>query len=110
MRYGRYLALIVLVGFSLSFQGRYESDVESSRTSSALRVFERAHEHEDSSRVPCAPMGDHTDRHGCYHSHAPFVTVTIAFKWLATATALASATLNIPYSHAETNILHPPRV
>lgn len=109
MRFARCLALIVLVGFSLSFQGRFESDVGGSRTSFALHIVDRGDEHEDSSRAPSAPLGDHKDRHGCYHSHAPFVAVTTAFKCLAISTALAATTLEIPYSLALTSILHPPR-
>jgi ABC-type nickel/cobalt efflux system permease component RcnA len=109
MRIARCLALIVLVGFSLSFQGRFESDVDSSHTVLALHNADLGHEHEDSSRAPSAPSGDHKDQHGCYHSHAPFVEVTTAFKCQAVSTALAATTLEIPYSLALTTILHPPR-
>ena len=100
---------MLLVGFSLSFQGRFESDVDRPHTSLALHIVDLGHEHEDSSRTPLAPLGDHKDQHGCYHSHAPFVAVTPAFKCQAVSTALTATTLEISYSLALNNILHPPR-
>jgi hypothetical protein len=109
MQFSRCLALVLLVGFSLSFQGRFESDVGSAQTSLAVNMSVLGHEHEDSSRAPSAPLGDHKDQHGCYHSHAPFVPVTTHFNCQALSTALVTATSEIPYSLTLTNILHPPR-
>ena len=105
----RCIVLLLLAGFWLSIHGRLEADFSSSHSSLAFHAADLAHEHEDSSRTPSAPRGDHKDQHGCYHSHAPFVAVTTAFNCQAISTALVAARLEIPYSLALTNILHPPR-
>ena len=107
MEFSRFLALIVMVGFSLSFQGRLEPDFNRFHSLLAFHVGDLGHE--DSSRAPSAPLGDHKDQHGCYHSHAPFVAVTNAFDCQAVSIALMTTPLEIPYSLALTNILHPPR-
>lgn len=109
MGFARCLALILLVGFSLSFQGRAELDFNSAHPSLAFHVSDLAHEHENSSQVPTAPWGDHKDQHGCFHSHAPFLAVETAFNCQAVSAVLVTATLEIPYSLALTSILRPPR-
>jgi ABC-type nickel/cobalt efflux system permease component RcnA len=109
MGFRRYLVLILLVGFWLSFQGQLEPDFEGSHSSLAFHVADLPHQHEDSSRVPSTPSGDHKDQHGCYHSHAPFVAVTTIFECQALSTALVTRTLETPDSLALTSILHPPR-
>jgi len=109
MEFSRFLALILLVGFWLSFQGRLEPDFNSAHSSLAFHAADLAHQHDDSSPAPSTPLGAHKDQHGCYHSHAPFVVVETAFSRQSISTALVTTTLEIPYSLALTSILHPPR-
>lgn len=109
MRFARYLALILLVGLSLSFQGRLDPDFDSPYSSSAYHVGDQAQDHTDSSHAPLVPQGDHKDQHGCYHSHAPFLVPTSTFDWQPASAIFATALLKIPYFLAPTSILHPPR-
>jgi len=109
MAFHRYFALILLIGFWLSFQGRLEPDFSSVHSSLPFHAADLAHQHDDSSPAPSTPLGAHKDQHGCYHSHAPFVLVETAFNCQAVSTAIVTATLEIPYSLAPTSILRPPR-
>ena len=109
MDFRRCLALMLLVGFWLLIQGRLEPDFTSAHSSLAFHAADLAHQHNDSSPAPLTPAGAHKDQHGCYHSHAPFVVVETAFSRQSVSTALVTTTLEIPYSLALANILHPPR-
>jgi hypothetical protein len=107
MRLG--LALILLVGFCLSFQGRLEMDFDYAHSSLAFHADDLKHEHKDSRDFPLSPQGNHKDQHGCYHSHAPFVAVATTFDCEALSTPFVAGALEIPYSLTLTSILHPPR-
>lgn len=110
MEFSRFLALILLLGFWLSFHGRLEPDFNSSSSSLAFHGADLAHPHEDSSEAPSTPLGSHKDQHGCYHSHAPFIVVETAFNYQAVSRSdLVTATLETPHSLALTSILRPPR-
>jgi hypothetical protein len=104
----RLLALFLLVGLSLVFQGRLEPDFNHFYGASTVHAT-TTHEHENSSRVPSVPSGDHKDQHGCYHSHAPFALVAAVFNCVLVSSVLVTTPLLNPLSIALTNILHPPR-
>jgi ABC-type nickel/cobalt efflux system permease component RcnA len=109
MEFRRYFALILLIGFWLSFHGRAEPDFQSIHSSLAFHIVDLEHDHDDSSQAPTAPRGDHKDRHGCYHSHDPFAVVNSTFNRQAASTMLVTVALKTPHSIVLTNILHPPR-
>jgi hypothetical protein len=98
--------LLLAIGFS--FQGESELHFTDSHASTAFHVTDLAHSHDDAS-VPYAPRGEHKDQHGCYHSHAPFVTVKISFGHDFVATRVVTVALASPRSPDSNTILHPPR-
>lgn len=103
------LALVLLIGFSLSVQNRSEPDFAVSHSSLAFHTIDLAHEHEDPSRLPSAPRGAHKDQHGCYHSHAPFLSVTTVFVCESAWTKIATPGFEKLPSHSLPGILRPPR-
>jgi hypothetical protein len=105
MRLG--LALILLVSFCLSFQGRLEMDFDYVHSSLVFHANDLKHQHNDSRDVPLSRQGDH--QHGCYHSHAPFVTVATTFNYEVLCTPFIPDALEVPHSFTLASILHPPR-
>ena len=109
MAFRRPLALILLLGFWLTLESRLEPHFDSSHSSLAFHSASIAHEHDDSSRAPSLPSGDHKDPHGCYHSHAPFVVVKTSFNCQPVSSMLMPSVVETPYSLALMSILRPPR-
>ena len=109
MKFGRWFALLLLVGFCLSWHGRLEPDFASSHSSLSFYVADHASNDDDSSDVPTAPKGDHKDQHGCYHSHAPFVAVKTVLDRRLASILFVAAIVKAPDSLELTSILHPPR-
>ena len=105
----RSLALLLLVGFCLSFQGRLEPDLNHSHGASMVDVAHEANGDKNSLPVSSVPSGNHKDQHGCYHSHAPFALVAALFGCHLTSSLLVTTPLLDPLSIALANILHPPR-
>jgi hypothetical protein len=107
MRLG--LALILLIGFCLSFQGRLKMDFDYVHSSLVFHANDLKHQHKDSRDVPLSRQGDHKDQHGCYHSHAPFVTVATTFNCEVLCTPFIADALEVLHSFTLASILHPPR-
>jgi hypothetical protein len=110
MRFSRWVALILLLGFWVSFHGQSEIDLDFISATPSFHVADMGNVHDDDSPVvPLAPAGDHKDQHGCYHLHSPFMAVKKAVNFQTASARLPALVFQIPYSLRLTSILHPPR-
>jgi hypothetical protein len=87
--------MVLIVGLLLALHGRAEPDVDyithlSEHSASALPT------HNDSSPHEPLPSGNHTDQHGCYHSHAPFTVVRALFTFQVSASVLITNLFSPP--------------
>jgi hypothetical protein len=104
----RFLSPLLILGLLLVLNGRSELDVHAKSSHHAASDKATHHEHPYSNEIP--PSGNHTDQHGCYHSHSPFAVVSASFIHRVWASVLIARLFSPPILISSVKILQPPRV
>jgi hypothetical protein len=102
-----FIALSLIIGLLISLHGRVEA--ESSNHSHPSKISDHKDEDGTAPAGEALPLGAHKDRHGCYHSHAPFnVPATVSLSPISCSTYVTEATQPLIPTIAF-HITHPPR-
>jgi hypothetical protein len=101
------LSLFLLLGLLLVLHGRAEPDIHNHDDQSSTEIGTTEDPSPLHKETPGA--GDHTDEHGCYHSHEPFTMVVVSFPALVFRSAMISYTVLPPVLISTVRILQPPR-
>lgn len=103
----RFLSSLLILGLLLVLNGRSELDVHAESSHHAVSDIATHHEHPYSDETPRS--GNHTDQHGCYHSHSPFTVASASFIHRVSASVLIARLFSPPILISSVKILQPPR-
>jgi hypothetical protein len=101
------MAVWLIAGLLVVLYGRAEPEANHNARSS--KISDQVSNIDQSLPNQLPPLGDHRDRHGCYHNHSPFTVASSLFICQVSFSSLITGVFSPPLLLSSAVILHPPR-